>query len=95
MNTNINERKNIVVSLKSNYGGRKKTLEKRIQYLKGMIGFHLGMILICSAIVLTSFFLQPIWQKMGLLIILSISFILSLPQEIYELKLLSHLKNNI
>jgi len=95
----IDERKNIIVSLKSNYGERKKGIDKRIQYLKGMTILNLILTIFCGGIILTSIILEPLgydffkWQKMGLLTILSLSFILRFPEEIFELKLLKHLKN--
>ena len=97
--TKIDERKNIIVSLKSNYGERKKGIDKRIQYLKGMTILDLVLTTFCGGIVLLSIILEPLgyeffkWQKMGLLTILSLSFILRLPEEIFELKLLKHLRN--
>jgi hypothetical protein len=97
--TKIDERKNIIVSLKSNYGERKKGIDKRIQYLKGMAILDLLLTTFCGGIVLLSIILEPLgyeffkWQKMGLLTILSLSFILRLPEEIFELKLLKHLRN--
>ena len=54
---------------------------------------------LCGGIVLLSIILEPLgyeffkWQKMGLLTILSLSFILRLPEDIFELKLLKHLRN--
>jgi len=97
--TKIDERKNIIVSLKSNYGERKKGIDKRIQYLKGMTILDLVLTTFCGGIVLLSIILEPLGyeffkcQKMGLLTILSLSFILRLPEEIFELKLLKHLRN--
>ncbi len=96
--TKIEERKNIIVSLKSNYGERKKGIEKRIQYLKGMNILNLTLTIFCGGIILMSIILEPFgfeffkWQKMGLMTILSLSFILRLPEETFELKLLKHLK---
>ena len=96
--TKIDERKNIIVSLKSNYGERKKGIDKRIQYLKGMNILNLTLAILCGGIILASIILEPLgfeffkWQKMGLLTILSLSFILRLPEETFELKLLRHLK---
>ena len=96
--TKIDERKNIIVSLKSNYGEQKKGIDKRIQYLKGMNILNLVLSVFCGGIILTSIVLEPLgfeflkWQKMGLLTILSLSFILRLPEEIFEMKLLIHLK---
>lgn len=96
--TKIDERKNIIISLKSNYGETKKGTDKRIQYLKGMNLMNLAITILCGGIMLTSIVLEPLgfdffkWQKMGLLTILSLGFVLRLPEETFELKLLKHLK---
>ena len=98
MKTKIDERKNIIISLKTNYGERKKGIEKRIQYLKIMSSINLILIIFCGGILLVSIISGQFgnelikWQKMGLLAILSLSCILNLPNELYELKLLKHLK---
>jgi hypothetical protein len=96
--TKIEERKNIIVSLKSNYGGRKKGIEKKIQYLKGISILNLTLTLFCGGILISSITFELLgydflkWKKTGLLAILSLSFVLNLPYELYELKLLNHLK---
>ncbi len=100
METKIVERKNIIVSLKSNYGEPKKGIDKRIQFLKRMTILDLVMTIFSGGVVLLSIISDTLgfeifkWQKMGLLTmtILSLSFALRLPQEIYELELLKHLK---
>lgn len=98
MNTRMNERKNIIVSLKSRYGERKKGIDKRIRFLQFFTFLNALMSLFCGTILLASLILEPLgfeffkWQKMGLLTILSLSFFLGLPGEVYELKLLKHLK---
>lgn len=100
MKTKIEERKNIIVSLSSNYfGERDKGIDTRIKYLRTMGILNLVLAILCGGIIVLSilneFFGFEIfkWNKMGLLTILSISFILNLPNELYELKLLKHLKN--
>tara|TARA_R110001632_G_scaffold232256_2_gene372594 strand:+ start:4692 stop:5291 length:600 start_codon:yes stop_codon:yes gene_type:complete len=96
--TKIEERKNIIVSLKSNYGERKNGIEKRIQYLKGISILNLTLTLFCGGIIISSILSELLgynffkWQKTGLLVILSLSFTLNLPNILYELKLLNHLK---
>ena len=96
--TKIEERKNIIVSLKSNFGEQKKGIEKKIQYLKGISVLHLILTLFCVGILVSSIVSDLLgfefykWQKTGLLAILSLSTILNLPNELYELKLLNHLK---
>ena len=98
METKIDERKNIIVSLKSNYGERTKGLEKRIQDLKIMSSIKLVLTIFCGGILILSIISGQFgnelfkWQKMGLFSILSLSFIMNLPNELYELKLLKHLK---
>ncbi len=98
MNTKINERKNIIVSLKSRYGERNKGIEKRIRFLQFFTFLNSFVTLFCGTIILASLFLEPFgfeffqWEKMGLLTILSLSFFMGLPSEIFELKLLKHLK---
>ncbi|QXP72357.1 hypothetical protein H0I31_00630 [Tenacibaculum sp. AHE15PA] len=94
----MNDRKNIIISFKSNYGERKKGIEKRIQYLKGMSILNLVLTLLCGGILISSIISELFgytifrWEKTGLLAILSLSFVLNLPNELYELKLLNHLK---
>lgn len=92
----MEERKNIISSLKSNYGERKKGIKKRIQLLKGMNILNLMLTILCGGIIIFSIILEPLgfevfkWQKMGLFTILSLSFTLRLPEEYFELKLLKH-----
>jgi hypothetical protein len=97
--TKIDERKNIIVSLKSNYNEENKGIEKRIQFLKRMTILNLVLIIISAGIIvlsiLSEIFTYEIfkWQKSALMVILSLSFIMNLPNQFYELKLLKHLKN--
>jgi hypothetical protein len=98
MKTKIDERKNIIVSLKSNYGVPNKGIEKRIQYLKIMtildstFTVFFGGFLVFS--ILSEFFGFEFikWQKMAFIVILLLSFIIRFPNNIYELKLLKHFK---
>ena len=98
MRTKIDERKNIIISLKPTYGDRKNGIEKRTQYLKTMSFFNIILSLLSGGLVILSIIFEFIgydsfkWQKMGLLAILSLSVILNLPNGLYELKLLKHLK---
>ena len=99
MNEKINDRKNIIISLKSNLGEPKKGIEKRIQFLKGMTILNLVLTIISAGIlvlsILSEIFEYEIykWQKSALMVILSLSFIMNLPNQFFELKLLKHLKN--
>jgi hypothetical protein len=94
----INERKNIIVSLKSSIGEPKKGIEKRIKFLKGMTILNLILTLISVGILVLSIISKLFdyeiikWQKSALMVILSLSFIINLPNQFYELKLLKHLK---
>ena len=99
MMTKIDERKNIIVSLKSTYKEENKGIEKRIQFLKGMTILNLILTIISAGILILSVFAEIFgyeifkWQKSALMVILSLSFIMNLPNQFYELKLLKHLKN--
>ena len=98
MITQIDIRKNIIVSLKSSYFGGKKNIEKKIQYLEFMSSLNIIVTTLIGGILLASMISSLLgneffnWQKMELLTILSLSFILTLPNELYELKLLKHLQ---
>ena len=98
MKTKIDERKNIIVSLKSSYGQENKGIEKRIHFLKLMSTINIVLIIFCAGILFHSIISEQFgigyfkWQKMGLITILSLSFVLNLPKALYELKLLKHLK---
>ena len=97
MNTKINERKNIIVSFKANVS-LPKGIDKRIQSLRGLTIINALIALPCICIVISTILLEPLgievfkWDKMGLLVIFSVSFSLGLPEYFYELKLLNHLK---
>ena len=98
MNEKMNERKNIIISLKSNFGEPKKGIEKRLSFLKGMTILNLTLTLFSAGILVLSIISELFnyeifeWKKTGLLAILSLSFILNLPNQYFELKLLNHLK---
>ena len=98
MKTTIDERKNIIISLKPAYGDRNKGIEKRIQYLKALNFFNLILSILSAGIVTVSIMADLTgndlfkWQKMGLLAIMSLSVILNLPNSMFELKLLQHFK---
>lgn len=91
----MDERKNIIASLKSNIGEPKKGIEKRIEFLKRMTILNLVLTIICAGISIISglFDYESFkWRKSALMVILSLSFIMNLPNQFYELKLLKHLK---
>ena len=98
MNEKMNERKNIIISLKSNFGEPKNGIEKRLSFLKGMTILNLILTLFSAGILVLSIISELFnyeifeWKKTGLLAILSLSFILNLPNQYFELKLLNHLK---
>ena len=94
----MNERKNIIISLKSNFGEPKNGIEKRLSFLKGMTILNLTLTIFSAGILVLSIISELFnyeifeWKKTGLLAILSLSFILNLPNQYFELKLLNHLK---
>jgi hypothetical protein len=98
MNEKMNERKNIIISLKSNFGEPKNGIEKRLSFLKGMTILNLTLTIFSAGILVLSIISELFnyeifeWKKTGLLAILSLSFILNLPNQYFELKLLNHLK---
>ena len=98
MMTKIDERKNIIVSLKSIYGERKKGIDKHIQNLKILSFMHILLSILCFGILLTSIISEQFgyeffkWQKTGMFALLSLIALLNLPNEIFELQLLNHLK---
>ncbi|MDP3358939.1 MAG: hypothetical protein Q8S41_06265 [Lutibacter sp.] len=98
MKTKIDERKNIIISLKPTYGDRNKGIEKRIQYLKSFSFINIILCILSGGIVTFSIMADLIgnnlfkWEKMGLLAIMSLSVILNLPNSLFELKLLKHFK---
>tara|TARA_R110001606_G_scaffold51236_1_gene127755 strand:- start:201 stop:785 length:585 start_codon:yes stop_codon:yes gene_type:complete len=97
MKEKMNERKNIIISLKSNFGEPKNGIKKRLSFLKGMTILNLTLTLFSAGILVLSIISELFnyeifeWKKTGLLAILSLSFILNLPNQYFELKLLNHL----
>lgn len=98
MRTNIDKRKNIIISLKSYYGERKKGIDKQIQFLKILNFFNAVLSIFCFSVLITSIISEQLgydfykWQKTGLLALLSLILFLNLPNTIFELKLLIHFK---
>lgn len=98
MKTNIDNRKNIIISLKSYYGERKKGIDKQIQFLKMWNFMNISITIICFGILMTSIISEQLvfdfykWQKTGLIALLSLIVFLNLPNAIFELKLLKHFK---
>lgn len=98
MNEKINQRKNIIISLKSNLGEPKNGIDKRISFLKGITILNLILTLISAGFLLLSIISELFdyeiikWQKAAIMVLISLSFIMNLPNQFYELKLLKHLK---
>lgn len=98
MKTNIDNRKNIIISLKSYYGERKKGIDKQIQFLKMSNFMNISLSIICFGILMTSIISEQLefdfykWQKTGLIALLSLIVFLNLSNPIFELKLLKHFK---
>jgi len=96
--TKIDERKNIIISLKSNYRNEIKGIDKQIRNLSIMSVINIFLSLICGGMILISIISEQFgfeilkWEKSAVLVILSITVFLSFPYDIYELKLLRHLK---
>ncbi len=98
MTTKINERKNIIISLKSNYGERNKGIDKHIQTLQILSFMHIALSILCFGILLTSIISEQLgyevykWENTGIFALLSLIAFLNLPSEIFEFKLLNHFK---
>lgn len=98
MESKIMERKNIIGSLKSVYGVPKKGIDKRIKFLKSITILQLLLVIYGVGIFILSIFSESLGfgifnrGKLGLLTITISYFALILPKEIYELKLLKHMK---
>lgn len=94
----MKERKEILLSVKSNYGEIKKGIDKRISYLKGMNILNGSLFIISGGVLIITILSELLgynffkWNKMGIMAILSLAFILRLPKDILELKLLNHYK---
>ena len=98
MMTKINERKNIIISLRSNYGERNKGIDKHIQTLQILSFMHIALSILCFGILLTSIISEQLgyeiykWESTGIFALLSLIAFINLPSEIFELKLLNHFK---
>ena len=92
----MEERLSVIDLFKSMFGVPKKGDKSRIKYLKTTIVFNIVALIICWVPILMSIFSHfwgydfLKWDKMGLLVILSLGNSLNLPNNIYELKLLLH-----
>jgi hypothetical protein len=97
MNTNIESRKEIIKSLKPTIDWGNKKIENRIKFLQGITVVNLALTILCGGILLFSIITEILdlqyieWNNIGLLAILSLSFVLNLPFQLYELKLTNHL----
>ncbi len=93
----MNERKNIIVSLKSSLGESPKGIKSRIRFLKILIIIYSSITLLFVGIltlsIISELFNTEIinWEKAGISAIISLVFSLNLPKQIFELKLLKHL----
>jgi hypothetical protein len=97
MKTSIEKRKEIIKSLKPTIDWGNKKIENRIKFLQGITIVNLALTLLCGGILLSSIITEILdlpfveWNNIGLLAILSLSFVLNLPFQLYELKLTKHL----
>ncbi len=93
----MDERKNIIVSLKSSVGESGTGLKTRIKLLKILIIIYSLITIVLAGIltlsIISGLFNNEIisWQKSGLAVIVIFSVSLNLPKQIFELKLLQHL----
>ncbi len=96
---NINERKNIIVSLKSSLDIPKKGIKYKIKALKIVILIYLLLTIITVGMLSLSIIAELFnyellkWQNTGLFAVMSLSITLNLSNKIFELKLLRHLIN--
>jgi predicted branched-subunit amino acid permease len=97
MKKNIETRKNIINSLKPTIDWSNKSLDKRVKFLKGISVVNIILTIICAGILFSTILSELIglgfkkWENIGLFAILSLSFVLNLPHQFYELKLTKHL----
>jgi hypothetical protein len=97
MKKNIETRKNIINSLKPTIDWSNKSLDKRVKFLKGISVVNIILTIICAGILFSTILSELIglgfkkWENIGLFAILSLSFIINLPNQLYELKLTKHL----
>ncbi|MEL4307091.1 hypothetical protein [Joostella sp. CR20] len=96
--TKIEERINIAISIKSNYGERKKGIDRQIQNLKWLITMNVVLSILFIGFIFASIFFEPLglkvfqWHKMGLMVVFLPMFLMRIPNDIFELKLLNHSK---
>jgi len=94
----MNERKNIIISFRSNLGQPKKGIDNRVSFLKAFILINSLITILAIGITGISIISEIlnleiiVWENNALLIILSLSSVLNLSNELYEIKLLQHLK---
>jgi hypothetical protein len=99
MITEIEERKRIIISLKSNYRDKNLGIDKRIRNVKMYVTIYTVLTIFVVGIVLISIIGEALgytflkWNKMGLFVLFSIGYVLRVPKDIFELKLLNHLKS--
>jgi MFS family permease len=99
--TKIDKRKNIIISFKSNYKDEHKPIDKQIRHLRVMSLLNVSLSIICGGMILLSIISEQFgieilkWEKSAIISILSISFFLNFPNDIYEYKLLRHFKKII
>lgn len=97
----LNERKNIIVSLKSLQRKAKKGIDKRIVFLKIIVVTSLLFLLVSIGIVVFSIISEAFnhnlinllkWKNSSIFVMFSLTFLLNAFNAIYELQLLQHLK---
>ena len=97
MKKDIENRKSIIKSLKPTIAWGNKSIEKRVKFLKGITAIYIILTTLCAGILILTILSEIIgfkftnWENIGLLAILSVSFVLNLPNQLYELKLTKHL----
>jgi len=97
MKKDIENRKSIIKSLKPTIAWGSKSIEKRVEFLKGITAVYIILTTLCAGILILTILAEIIgfkftkWENIGLLAILSVSFVLNLPNQLYELKLTKHL----
>ena len=95
----MEERINIIKSFKSIFQKSKKGIQSRIQTLKGFTFISALFSVLCFCLTLYTIILEQFkpeiskWENMGLLVVMSLMFILMLNNTLIELKLLKHLQN--
>jgi len=99
MTTKIDERKNILISLKSSkFGTRNRGIDEQIQTLKVLSLMNILLIVFCFGIIIFSIISEPLknevfeWSKTALYVLLSCFSLLNLPTKLIEIRLLNHLK---